>query len=233
MITLCGFGPFGELPDTSPFVVKTHAQLRLAGLAYETATGLAVMRKSPTGKMPYIVDDGVTVSDSDLIGRHITKRHGFDFYAGYDARDRAIAHAVEEMLEERFYFLIVHARWIDEAGWPVMRAYLKSVIPAPVNLFVPDLGRRKVRKLLHAQGVGRHDDATRLMMAESDLDALVTLLGDKPFLLGDRPSGVDASIFGMVGAALSPAFPTALQRATAARPTLVAYMQRMRERLGF
>jgi hypothetical protein len=42
MITLYCFGPFGGLPDASPFVMKAMMLLKLAGLDYrEDRTGYA------------------------------------------------------------------------------------------------------------------------------------------------------------------------------------------------
>ena len=65
MITLYSFGPGFGLPDPSPFVTKVEALLKMAKLPYRMDT--TGFTKAPKGKLPYIEDDGVTVSDSTFI----------------------------------------------------------------------------------------------------------------------------------------------------------------------
>ena len=64
MITLYTFGPYFGLPDGSPFVVKAMLLLKFAGLAYDEIRGYP--SNAPKGKLPYIIDDGVTVADFEL-----------------------------------------------------------------------------------------------------------------------------------------------------------------------
>jgi len=89
VITLYTFGPGFGLPDPSPFVMKVETLLKMAKLAYRTdTTGFA---KAPKGKLPYIDDDGVEVSDSTFIRWHIEKKYGIDFDQGLDASQKATA----------------------------------------------------------------------------------------------------------------------------------------------
>ncbi len=53
------------------------------------------------------------------------------------------------------------------------------------------------------------------------------MLGDKPFLLGDRPSGVDATVLAFLIAATARAFPGPIRDAILAEPNLVAYRDRL------
>jgi glutathione S-transferase len=53
------------------------------------------------------------------------------------------------------------------------------------------------------------------------------LLGDKPFLFGDRPVGVDATAFALLAAAMTPFFASPLQARACAYPNLVAYVDRI------
>ena len=65
MIILYTFGPYFDLPDPSPFVMKAEVLLKMADLPYETDTG--GFNKAPKGKLPYISDDGEIVADSTFI----------------------------------------------------------------------------------------------------------------------------------------------------------------------
>ncbi len=97
MIKLHTFGPAFGLPDGSPFVVKAHLLLRMAGLEYEAVR--SDPRKAPKGKLPYIDDGGTIVADSGFIRRHIEKTQGVDFDKGLTAPQKGQAYAIEKMLD--------------------------------------------------------------------------------------------------------------------------------------
>src|SRR5260370_11264380 len=89
MITLYGFGAGFGLPEISPFVTKTEVQLKMAGLGYRKQR--AMPPASPKGQLPFIEEDGQSIGDSTFIRAHIERKHGFDFDAGLDQRQRAHA----------------------------------------------------------------------------------------------------------------------------------------------
>ena len=71
-------------------------------------------RKGPKGKLPAAsFDGGPMIGDSELIRREMAYRLGFDPDTALDGRQRAAAHAIARMLEERLYWAIVHTRWMD------------------------------------------------------------------------------------------------------------------------
>lgn len=225
MITLYTFGPGAGLPDLSPFVMKADMLLKLAGLAYQT--NRRGMRRAPKGKLPYIQDGSALVADSTFIRAHLEARHGVDFDAGYGPAERALGWTVEKMLENHLYFALVHARWIDEANFRSGPAHYFNFLPFPVRGLVRTMVRNKIRKQLDGQGMGRHSPADIALLAQRDLDALSVLLGDKPYLLGERPSGADATVFGFVAAALSEQLDSPIRAHAAGLPNLVAYRDRL------
>ena len=93
MITLYSFGPGFGLPDPSPFVTKVEVLLKMSKLPYRTDT--TGFTKAPKGKLPYIEDDGVMVSDSTFIRWHIEQKYRVDFDKGLDASQKAIAWAFD------------------------------------------------------------------------------------------------------------------------------------------
>ena len=58
------------------------------------------------------------------------------------------------------------------------------------------------------------------------IDAVAAVLGDKPYLMGERWSAVDATAFAMLASILTPFFDTPLRDAVAGRPNLVAYVNK-------
>ena len=230
MITLYGFGPAMGLPEISPFVTKAHILIRMAGLPYEAETGVGAVRKAPKGKLPYIRDDGDVVSDSTFIRFHIEKKYGFDFDRGLSAAQRATGWALERMCEEHLYWLMVDVRWLDDANFRAGPSKIFASLPAPVRPLVGAYVRRTVRRTLHLQGLGRHEAASRLELANRDFLAISDILADKPYLFGEEPKGGDATAGAFVIGALAKAVTAPLRDAAESTPNLVAYAGRMTRR---
>lgn len=225
MITLYSFGAFFGLPDASPFVLKTMTLLKLAGLRYiENHHGFA---RAPKGKLPYIDDEGTIVADSTFIRWHIESKYGVDFDAGLTAMQRANAWSVEKMLEEHYYWLLVHARWIEGGNFARGPAQFFAVVPAPIRPLAKAYIRRRIVRALALQGIGRHGPSELAELGRRDLEALSNLLGDKPYLFGDQPSGADASAFAFIAETLVAELCSPLRDEAAARPNLVAYRDRL------
>ncbi|NUR23690.1 glutathione S-transferase family protein [Frateuria sp.] len=222
--TRAGFG----LPDTSPFVLKTEVQLQMAGLAYERVA--AIPPQAPKGKLPYIDDHGIVVTDSTFIRAHIERSRGIDLDAGLDALQRAQAWAIERLLEDHLYFAVVWFRWLEPQNFAKGPAHFADAAPDDQREQLRrDLQARKQAEL-HAQGLGRHSPAQIAELGQRSIDALALLLGDKPWLMGDAPAGVDATAFGMLAGVLTPFFDTPLRRAAERHANLADYVARMMRR---
>lgn len=222
--TRAGFG----LPDTSPFVIKTEVQLKMAGLVYDRAS--AIPPQAPNGKLPFINDHDEVVSDSTFIRAHIERKYGVDLDEGLDACQRAQSWAIERLLEDHLYFAMVWFRWIDPENFAKGPAHFADGAPEAGRAQLrQDMQARKAVEL-HAQGMGRHTPARIDVLGERSIDALAQLLGDKPWLMGETHSGVDAAAFGMLACVATPFFDTPLRRAVEAHPNLIAYVARMMRR---
>jgi len=225
MITLHRFGPFLGAPDPSPFVIKTMLQLKLAGLPYRDVAGNPL--KAPKKFLPYIEDDGAIVADSTLIRRHIERKYGFDFDAGLTGEQKAIAWAIERMCEDHLYFAMLHARWLDRDTFRKGVGRMFGMIPAPVRPAVKVMLRRQNAGRLQGHGLGRHTEADIVALATRDIEALAVLLDGKPYLMGSRPCGADAFVFGIVTSILTPPLDVAIRTAMRKHANLVAYRDRL------
>lgn len=84
---------------------------------------------------------------------------------------------------------------------------------------------------LKAHGIGRHCADEIAMLGARSIDALSELLGDKSYFMGNKPTGVDATAFGVLAAVLTPFFfDTPLRRVLLAHPNLVDFVYRMMKR---
>ena len=227
MITVYTFGPAFAQADPSPFVVKALTLMKMSGLDYEVEAG--DVRKAPKSKLPFISDSGQIIADSTFIKMHLEQVHGVDFSGGYSAQELAIGWSVEKMLEDHLYWIVVDARWMDDENFNKGPKRFFEKIPAPARPLVHWMVRKEIRRNLWGQGLGRHTSEELHQLAEKDLAAVAAILGDKPYLLGDRPCGFDASCYGFVSATLVPMFDHPTTAAARRHPNLVAYAERMRD----
>jgi glutathione S-transferase len=215
--------------NLSPFCAKLETYLRITG----TEHALAPMARgaAPKGKVPYVdLGDGTLMGDSQLIIAELERRRTAAGKPALDAglapRDAAVGHAMRRMLEEGFYYVMLHQRWTPEDHYEVMRAEFKKFAPG----FVLPLVRRDIKKRVHGQGTGRHELAESADFGAADLDAVADLLGDQPFLFGDAPRVADCVAFAFVESILAFPLESPLRQRAAARANLVAYRARIRTR---
>lgn len=226
MIEFYKFAPQFGLRDASPFVLKLETYLRLAGLDYN-ANIVMDPRKAPKGKLPYIVDDGKTISDSTHCIDHLKEKYGDPLGKGLTAEQRAIGHAVKTMLEERTYWALVNLRWMEPQNAAVIRDTWFGEIPAFLRGFVFGKIIKDMKKGMQAHGIGRHSDAEIYAFAIDDLKTVEAILGDKPYLLGSAPSEYDASVYGLFANFMAKPFPSKMSAYIQSSKTLSAYIDRM------
>ncbi len=224
MLILFSFGPAFGLPDPSPFVMKTEVQLQMSGLPYVRER--AAPPAAPKGKVPFIEDRGFRIGDSTFIRAHLEEVHGVDLDAHLTAEQKALAWAVERMLEDHLYFALLHARWIDDGNFAKGPALFFEGAPDGVR----EAARQRTRDYLQGQGLGRHSPAEIAQLAAKDIASLAAILGDKPYLIGEAPCGADATAFAMLAGVLTPHFDTPLRATALDHPNLVAYRDRMMAR---
>lgn len=225
MITLYGFGPGFGLPEISPYATKTEVQLKMAGLAYRKAT--AKPQDSPKGQIPFIDAGGQRIADSTFIRGYLERMHGLDFDAGLDARARAEAWAVERMVENQLGWVMTHARWLDADNFEKGPAQFFLDAPEAVREALQRDVRERVRQTVFAAGVGRHSEPEVAALGLRSLAALSVMLDERPYLMGERPCGADATVFAMLAAILTPFFESEIRRLAEGFPNLTAYVDRL------
>jgi glutathione S-transferase len=225
MITLYGLGPMFGLPEASPFVTKTEVQLKMMGLSYNKERGRPDL--SPKGQVPFIDDDGARVADSHFIREHLESKYGKDLDAGLTARQRAEAWAVERMLENHFAPASGYMRWLIPENFAKGPARFVDGAPEEVRPKLREELLGRVRESYRAAGVGRHAEGEIVELGARSLSALSALLGDGPYLFGDRPAGVDATAFALTAGILTPYFDSPLRQRAETFANLVSYTARM------
>lgn len=225
MIELHQFRPFWGLPNASPFCMKAETYLRYRGLPFRAVP--SGPRRSPTGQIPFIVDDGQVIADSEAIIRHYEARQAAHLDAGLTAAERATAFFVRELVEERLYWQITFMRWGDPAGWAVFKPDLVKYLPRFMRGPLLFTIRRTLLRQMHRRGLSPADPAGAYAQGQRLLDALADLLGDRPFFLGATPRTLDMSLYAFLANILDQPHGNALQAHGRAHANLVTYCARM------
>ena len=225
MIKLYGFVPSFGLPDPGPFVLKTEVQLKMLNLDYRRE--LNGLPDAPKGRLPYINDNGTVVADSTFIRSYLEKKYAVDLDAGFDESQRSFAWTVERFVEDHIYWTMVYSRWAIDENFAKGPSHFYDGLPEEVQQITRDKSRSNVLTYLRGQGIGRHSIDEIGELAARSFTSLSQLLGDNPFLLGDRPCGADASVFAQIASTLTPWFESPVRDAAQAHQNLVAYSDRM------
>ncbi|HEV7275382.1 MAG TPA: glutathione S-transferase family protein [Devosiaceae bacterium] len=216
------------LPSTGPFALKLIKWLELAGLPYrqeiENNPG-----KGPKGKNPWVELDGERIGDSEIIIALLAERSGFDIDAGLDDEARARGHAARRMLEEHFHMVLEWELFVHPEGASYIAAEIGAAAPPVIAGVMTAMFRRHFRRQLFSRGLGRHSDEVIAAKGIADMEALESLLGDRPFIGGGRPSMADVSAYGLVAPIAKWPMHTPVGDHIKQRPTLLRFIDRMHE----
>jgi glutathione S-transferase len=219
-------GGWGE-PSMSPFCMKLECYLRMAEIPFEARP--PDMRRAPKGKIPYVDIDGVLTGDSQLIIETLIAKHGDRLDHALSREQRATARLVRRAIEEATYFVGVYTRWSDPKGFSIVKPAFQNILPGPLAMLLPFI-RRRVVNSLHAQGVGRHAHDDIQAMGAADWSAISDLLGAAPYFFGERPTSIDAVLYGFVTAVTVFPYDSPLRTHVASLSNLTAHRDRIHAR---
>ena len=222
------FPPDWGLPTVGPFALKLLAWLKLAGLPYEQVIE-GNPRKGPKGKNPWVELNGKLIGDSEIIIDTLSLRHGINLDQGLTPEQRAIGHAWRRAFEEHFHQVLEWELFFHPAGAAWMRGSLASQVPALLAPAIFAAMRAQFGKQLYARGITRHDPEVIAAKGSADLDALSEYLGDRAFLVADRPTSADTAVFGLVAPVVYWPMETPVAMHARSLPNVKSYCARMRE----
>jgi glutathione S-transferase len=229
MLTLYSYPPLFGVADNNGYGLKVFAFLKLAGVPF-VHEHLFDASAAPRGQLPYVVEDGETVGDSDTIIAHVTSKHGLTIDAGLSPAQRRTDHLVTRMLDD-LYWVMSYSRWKDERFWPAFRDALLLQHPS-----LTEDGLRAAQAFnaqrYHFQGIGRYDPPAAYARGLADLAALADLVPEAGFLFGPQPTSADAAVYGFLANIWFLPIETPLRRALAGRPHLVRHCTAMHARVG-
>jgi hypothetical protein len=146
--------------------------------------------------LPYIVDDGETIGDSETIIAHVMAKYRPAIDAGLTAAQRDTDLLITRMLDD-LYWVMSYSRWKDERYWPAFRDALMKEHPS-----VSEAGLLKAREFnfqrYHYQGIGRYPPEAAYARGLADLGVLAQLIPEGGYVHGPAPTSIDAGIYGFI-----------------------------------
>jgi len=122
MITLYSYPELFGVADNNGYGLKVFAFFKLTGVSF-THEHIFDASAAPRGQLPYIIDDGETIGDSDTIIAHVTRKFRLKMDDELTAAQRDASHLITRMLDD-LYWVMSYSRWRDERFWPAFCAAL-------------------------------------------------------------------------------------------------------------
>jgi glutathione S-transferase len=226
MLTLYSCPTLFGVADNNGYGLKVFAFLRLAGVPFRHEH-IFDASKAPRGQLPYVVDGGDAVGDSETILGYVTKKYGVQLDAGLTPAQRITNLLITRMLDD-LYWVMSYSRWKDERYWHSFRDALLREHPS-----LTEDGLNKAREFnaqrYYYQGIGRYDPDAAMARGLADLTALAELISAHGYVHGEKPTSVDAGIYGFIANIYFYDIDTPLKQLVTAQGNLVRHCRAVHE----
>lgn len=216
--------------EISPFCDKIRRVLAWKRLPYEVKnlklleTLTRLPQLNPVGKVPALDHDGLVLADSTDIARYLDEKFPDPPLLPTDAVDRARCHILEDWADESLYFYEARLRF----------TFAKNIARTAELLLEDERGimrklgavaaQRSMRGVLAKQGIGRKTEETVLREVGRHAEAVAGWLGTRDWLVGDRLTIADISVFVQLDCIRST---DEGEKILAAQPTVLSWMERV------
>jgi glutathione S-transferase len=229
MLTLYSYPALCGVADNNGYGLKVFAFLRLTGVAFMHEHILDASN-APRGQLPYIVDEGEMIGDSNTIIAHLVRKYRLSIDDQLTSAQRHIGHLIIRMLDD-LYWVMSYSRWKDEQFWPAFRNALRHEHPQLTDESL-DRAREFNDKRYYYQGIGRFAPAAAYARGIADLQILADLIPMESYVFGAKPSSVDAAIYGFIANIHFLPIDTPLKQFIGLHPNLIRHCINIHEAIG-
>lgn len=236
-IVLCELGETSVpgLQSYSPFCLKIHRALGLAGLAYTSRhaqpSAFGDLNPARQGPILLIGDDEVVADSTRILARieRLSRAAGGPSLLPEDPRARAEAWLWEDYADRALSGYVVAARWADDRNWPLVKEAYFGSAPWFVRRLIAPRIRTRVLSGLVARDVLRSGEAALWKEFRCSLDQLEARApGDGFWVTKEAPTVADLALFGMLQS-LRTALTAAQDHELKLRPALCDWLDRVDE----
>ena len=222
MLTLYSYPELFGVADNNGYGLKVYAFLKLAGVPF-VHEHVFDASAAPRGQLPYVVDDGETIGDSETIIAHAIAKYRLSIDAALSPDARRTNHLVTRMLDD-LYWVMSYSRWKDDRFYPAFR---DAFIAQHPQLDAEGLEKAKAynSQRYYFQGIGRYSPDQAYARGLADLQVLADLIPADGYVHGAKPTSIDAGIYGFIANIHFFPIPTPLKAFVTAHPTLVRHCE--------
>ena len=222
MLTLYSYPELFGVADNNGYGLKVYAFLKLADVPF-VHEHIFDASAAPRGQLPYVVDDGVTIGDSETIIAHLVRKYGLTIDVNLTAAQHTTNLLVTRMLDD-LYWVMSYSRWKDERFFPAFRDGFMAQ-----HARIDEAGMNKAREYnaqrYHFQGIGRYPPDQAYARGLADLQVLADLIPAGGYVHGEKPTSIDAGIYGFIANIHFFPIPTPLKAFITAHPNLVRHCE--------
>jgi glutathione S-transferase len=224
MLTLYSYPELFGVADNNSYGLKVYAFLKLAGVPF-VHEHIFDASAAPRGQLPYVVDDGETIGDSETIIAHVIAKFRLSIDAALSSDQRRTNLLVTRMLDD-LYWVMSYSRWKDARYYPAFR---DGFIAEHPQLDATGFEKAKAynAQRYHYQGIGRYTPEQAYARGLADLQALAGIVPATGFVHGAAPTSLDAGIYGFIANIHFFPIPTPLKAFVDAHANLVAHCERI------
>lgn len=216
-----------RLINPSPFCSKIEIFLKMNKVDYSLKQFLGNPAKFPNKKLPVIKDEGKIIFDSTLIIKYLNEKLKINNDAHLSKEDAATGFAFSKMMEEYFYWSLLHERWFIDKNWIKLRDEYFDHMPSLIRKPISGMIRKATRKSADGHGMSRHSDREVMAMGVESLNAISHFLGQKAYFLGEKPTSHDATAYAFISSILHSTLGPELRKHAEKMQNLVDYDERL------
>ncbi len=226
MITLFTFPEAFGLRNVSPFCLKVEMAMSYLKLDFEIALE-SDPRKGPKDKLPFIISDGKTIDDSELIFEYLDEVTEGGLFGNLSDQEIAVGRAFNRLCDDHLYWIMVASRWLDDEWFDNVKRGFFSYLPPVIGPIVSKLAQGQVRKTYNLHGLGRHTQVQQEQFAIRDLEAINSVIKNNGYIVGERLTAFDFGVASLLSGIYDNQPATWLSTIAEQFPDLKDYAQRV------
>lgn len=231
MIQLVTLPPAFGLRNVSPFCLKAEMAMKYLGVEFEHVIEQDP-RKTPKGKLPYMVIEGEKIADSELIFEKLNEMSQGKLYGDLTPQEKAVGFAFTRLAEDHLYWLMVGSRWLDDDWFPNVVSGFFGFVPGFIRGFAARSAQKGVRATLHLHGLGRHTHEEQEGFLRRDLEAIADVVSAENYIVGGRLTAFDFVVAGMLSGLMDNEPATWVSEIANGYPALRHYLERIQSEVG-
>ncbi len=231
MIKLVTLPPAFGLRNVSPFCLKAEMAMSYLNMDFEHVIEKDP-RKTPKGKLPYMVIDGEKIADSELILEKLDELSQGKLYGGLTPQEKAIGFAFTRLAEDHLYWLMVSSRWLEDDWFPNVVEGFFGFVPGFIRGFAARSAQKGVKETLHLHGLGRHTPEEQEGFLRRDLQAIADVVSKENYIVGGRLTVFDFVVAGMLSGLMDNEPATWVSKIANGYPSLREYLERIQAEVG-